>query len=180
MFFVFPFHLGQIFSPAVENDSYFHDVPKVSDRQLWANSIGPDPRGAVWSGSTLFPFYLHLSDAHYSTVKPPCSNFRVITAKFSGIWIFMILQYIFYKEASSVIIVKRAKSVKSFTWIALSYLLFFLSDYLIYLKIELSKNYRINQKFFFFRLHDVRDPKKKGTLLQKRENPDTERSCITD
>ena len=41
-----------------------HNVPKVSDRQVWANSAGPDQtaaREAVWSGSALFafrPFYL--------------------------------------------------------------------------------------------------------------------------
>ena len=31
--------------------------PKFSDRQVWANIVDPDqnaPRGAVWSGSTLF------------------------------------------------------------------------------------------------------------------------------
>ena len=31
--------------------------PKFSDRYAWANSADPDqtaPRGAVWSGSTLF------------------------------------------------------------------------------------------------------------------------------
>ena len=31
--------------------------PKFSDRYAWANSVDPDqtsPRGAVWSGSTLF------------------------------------------------------------------------------------------------------------------------------
>ena len=34
----------------------YHNVPKFSDRQVWANSADPDqtaPRGAVWSGSTL-------------------------------------------------------------------------------------------------------------------------------
>ena len=37
--------------------NYYCMVPKFSDRQVWANSIDPDqtaPRGAVWSGSTLF------------------------------------------------------------------------------------------------------------------------------
>ena len=28
---------------------------------------------------------------HYSMVKPPCSNFRVITAKFMGVQIFRLL-----------------------------------------------------------------------------------------
>ena len=35
----------------------YRNVPKFSDRQVWANSADPDqtaPLGAVWSGSTLF------------------------------------------------------------------------------------------------------------------------------
>ena len=35
----------------------YSNVPKFSDRQVLANSADPDqtaPRGAVWSGSTLF------------------------------------------------------------------------------------------------------------------------------
>ena len=35
----------------------YRNFPKFSDRQVWANSADPDqtaPRGAVWSGSTLF------------------------------------------------------------------------------------------------------------------------------
>ena len=35
----------------------YHNDPKFSDRYAWANSADPDqtaPRGAVWSGSTLF------------------------------------------------------------------------------------------------------------------------------
>ena len=35
----------------------YHNDPKFSDRQVWANSVDPDqtaPRGAVWSASTLF------------------------------------------------------------------------------------------------------------------------------
>ena len=41
---------------AVSHDMY-RNVPKFSDREVWANSADPDqtaPRGAVWSGSTLF------------------------------------------------------------------------------------------------------------------------------
>ena len=36
--------------------SKYHNVPKFSDRQVWATSADPDQtaRGAVWSGSTLF------------------------------------------------------------------------------------------------------------------------------
>ena len=35
----------------------YRNVPKFSDRQVWAYSADPDqiaPRGAVWSASTLF------------------------------------------------------------------------------------------------------------------------------
>ena len=35
----------------------YRNDPKFSDGQVWANSADPDqtaPRGAVWSGSTLF------------------------------------------------------------------------------------------------------------------------------
>ena len=35
----------------------YRNDPKFSDRYVWANSADPDqtvPRGAVWSGSTLF------------------------------------------------------------------------------------------------------------------------------
>ena len=41
----------------VEQHCYYSNFPKFSDRQVWANSADPDqtaPRGAVWSGSTLF------------------------------------------------------------------------------------------------------------------------------
>ena len=35
----------------------YRNYPKVLDGQVWANSVDPDqtaPKGAVWSGSTLF------------------------------------------------------------------------------------------------------------------------------
>ena len=41
----------------VQKKKYNRNVPKFSDREVWANSVDPDqaaPRGAVWSGSTLF------------------------------------------------------------------------------------------------------------------------------
>ena len=40
----------------LDGQTYRND-PKFSDRYAWANSADPDqtaPRGAVWSGSTLF------------------------------------------------------------------------------------------------------------------------------
>ena len=49
-------------------DSVYRNFPKFLDRQVWANSADPDqtaPRGAVWSGSTLFAI--------------PSASFRLIT-----------------------------------------------------------------------------------------------------
>ena len=48
----------------------YRNDPKFSDRQVSANSSDPDqtaplqtaPRGAVWSGSSLFAIPLHLFD----------------------------------------------------------------------------------------------------------------------
>ena len=31
----------------IEVDAKYHNDPKFSDRQVWANSADPDPRGAV-------------------------------------------------------------------------------------------------------------------------------------
>ena len=51
---------NQIPHPALKTKkeiTKYHNFPKFSDRQVWANSADPDqtaPRGAVWSGSTLF------------------------------------------------------------------------------------------------------------------------------
>ena len=45
--------------------------------------------GAVWSASTLFEIP-SIFWSHYSTLKPPCSNVRVITANFSSVWNFRI------------------------------------------------------------------------------------------
>ena len=45
------------FCHAAAQLSYYHNVPKFWGGQIWANSADPDqtaPRGAVWSGSTLF------------------------------------------------------------------------------------------------------------------------------
>ena len=51
------------------------NVPKFSDRQVWANSADPDqtaPRGAVWSESTLFGIPSPIFWMHYSKEKPSC------------------------------------------------------------------------------------------------------------
>ena len=88
----------------------YSNVPKISDRQVWANSAEPDQtasRGAVWSGSTLFAIpsayfgcitlrlvvlrlnvpvnnFSVMSGRNYSKEKPSCSTFRLITANFFG------------------------------------------------------------------------------------------------
>ena len=43
--------------PIYQVEDKYRNDPKFSDRYAWANSADPDqtvPRGAVWSGSTLF------------------------------------------------------------------------------------------------------------------------------
>ena len=55
-----------------------------SDRHVWVNSAEPDhSEGAVRSGSTPFA-----PPSPSSRVKPCCSYFRIITAIFSGVWMF--------------------------------------------------------------------------------------------
>ena len=63
----------------------YHNDPKFSDRYAWANSVDPDqtaPRGAIWSGATLFFHSICIFWTHYSMVEPNCSNFSIITAVF--------------------------------------------------------------------------------------------------
>ena len=55
-----------------------------SDRQVWANSVDQDQTAPGWSGSTLFAIWSALS-GHITLY---CLNFRVITAKISGVQIF--------------------------------------------------------------------------------------------
>ena len=65
----------------------YRNDPKFSDRYAWANNADPDqtPRGAVWSGSTLFT----IPSASFGLiVEPHSSNFRVIRTNFLGVWIF--------------------------------------------------------------------------------------------
>ena len=52
---------------------------------LWANSTDPDQTATVCHSIMIYIVWMH-----YTMVKPPCSNFRVITANFSGVWIFRI------------------------------------------------------------------------------------------
>ena len=52
----------------------YHNDPKFSDRQVWANSADPDQ--TAHQGLHCLQFRLHLS------VELHCSNFRVITTIF--------------------------------------------------------------------------------------------------
>ena len=70
------------------DDIDYHLVLKFSDRYVSANSVDPDPRGA----SSLIRVYtvcysVYIFWTHFTVVKP-CSNFRMITANFSGVRIF--------------------------------------------------------------------------------------------
>ena len=63
------------------------------DRQIWANSAHPDQtasRGAVWSKVYNVCHTVRIFWIHYSVVKCYCSNFRIITAFFSGAQILKI------------------------------------------------------------------------------------------
>ena len=54
----------------IPNRCHYRTVPKFLDTQVWANSADPDqtaPRGAVWSGSTLFAI--------------PSASFRCVTQR---------------------------------------------------------------------------------------------------
>ena len=66
----------------------YHNVPKFSDRHVWANSADPD-RSSLIRVYTVCNFG-HIFWVHYCLVKPSCSNFRVITANFLGVRIFRI------------------------------------------------------------------------------------------
>ena len=44
-----------------ENLEIYHNVPKLSDRQVWANSVDPD-QTAPDQGLLCLPFRLHLLD----------------------------------------------------------------------------------------------------------------------
>ena len=59
------------------------------DRKVWANSADPDhsvPKGAVWSGFTLFAI-----PSVSSTIKSHYSNFRII--KFFSFFLFIFKVY---------------------------------------------------------------------------------------
>ena len=71
----------------------YRNVPKSLDRQIWANSVDQDQTAPLtqirlllrvhtvcYSGSTLFA--IPSASFGHITVKPSCSNFRIITAIF--------------------------------------------------------------------------------------------------
>ena len=69
---------------------------KIVDWDVKPQHNQPDrtaPLGAVWSGSALFAqtcLSENLGTLQYSMVKSSCSDFRVITANVSSVWIFRI------------------------------------------------------------------------------------------
>ena len=63
----------------------YRNVPKFSDRQVWANSADPDQTTPLGAYNVCHSIWMH-----YSMVMPPCSNCSVITAHFSGVQIFRI------------------------------------------------------------------------------------------
>ena len=72
--------------------SQYRKVPKISDRQVWANSVDPDQSDRCLH---CLPFLLRLFTlTQYCMVKPLCSNFRIITATFSVSEFLGILRYI--------------------------------------------------------------------------------------
>ena len=71
-------------------ESTYRNDPKFSDRYAWANSADPDqtaPRGAVWSGSTLFAILSALFGL-ITLWKSHIVQIRVITTNFLGVRIF--------------------------------------------------------------------------------------------
>ena len=86
--------------------STYRNVPKFSDRQVWANSADPDltaPRR-----SSLIRVYTVCNSGctfwmHYSKEKSSCSIFRVITANFLGVRNFFgFLRYTFFKHCCGI------------------------------------------------------------------------------
>ena len=100
-----------------------HNDPKFSGRQVLANhadpdQTGPEPWGAVWSGSTLFAIPSASFGRINSMVKPTCSNFRVITANFLGVRIFRIIMVYCYLQ----LVVKMVINILKNRHIFLSFL----------------------------------------------------------
>ena len=73
----------------------YRNVPKFSDRQVWANSADPDQTAPLLIRVYTVCHSIHIFWTHYCTVKPLCLNFRVITANFSGVQIFRVSMVLF-------------------------------------------------------------------------------------
>ena len=81
---------GTFFDKMACKINVYHTDPKFSDGQVWTNNV--DQMRLLLEeqfdqGLHCLPFCLHLLGA-YSVIKPKCSTFRIITAKFSGVRIF--------------------------------------------------------------------------------------------
>ena len=66
----------------------YRNDPKFSDSQVLANSVDLDRSSLIRVYSVCHSVFIFWT--HYFVVKQPCSNFRVITANFSGVQIFTI------------------------------------------------------------------------------------------
>ena len=64
-----------------QNTILYRNNPKLSGRKVEVNCVDPDEQSD--QALHCLPFHLHFW-MHYSLVKPHCSNFRIITAIFSG------------------------------------------------------------------------------------------------
>ena len=75
----------------------YRNDPKFSDRQVWANSADPDQTRSSRIRVYTVCHSVCISWTHYCPVKPPCSNFGIITANFTGVQIFRIFTVIIIK-----------------------------------------------------------------------------------
>ena len=67
----------------VDYTFYYHNFPKFSDRQVWANSVDP---GLIRVYTVCHSVCIVWT--HYSILEPHSSNFRMITTNFLGAQIF--------------------------------------------------------------------------------------------
>ena len=82
----------------ISSNIRYRNDPKFSDRQVWANSADPDqtaPSKLIRANTVCNSGCIFW--VHYSSVKPSCSNFRVITAIFFGVSEFLgFVRYVLY------------------------------------------------------------------------------------
>ena len=98
-----PAPLALWLSEAQVHRSYRND-PKFSDRQVWANSVDPDQTAD--QHLDCLPFCIFWT--HYSMVKQPCPNFRVITA---NVWMSELLGVLRYTTSITLSLVSELISV---------------------------------------------------------------------